>query len=196
MWLGQHPVPLSSGRMDVKYFLDTEFIDKGLTLDVISVGLVAEDGREYYAISTEFDPSRANAMVRAEVLPALEPTDSGLWKPLRRIRDELAVFTRGGAPEFWTWGGGAFDWLAILAIFGSSDNFPDGWPYGPFDLDQWLRQLEIERDDPRLPTHPGRAHHALADARHNRLAYEFLACYQRTWILEQARLASPPSPTR
>jgi 3' exoribonuclease, RNase T-like len=53
----------------MKYFLDTEFIegpqDKRFcgikvgetkpTIDLISIGLVSEDGREYYAISNEFN---------------------------------------------------------------------------------------------------------------------------------------------
>jgi hypothetical protein len=48
----------------MKYFIDTEFIEgfnKSLFgkrrhfIDLISIGIVAEDGREYYAISNEFD---------------------------------------------------------------------------------------------------------------------------------------------
>lgn len=33
----------------MKYFLDTEFHEDGKTIDLISIGIVAEDGREYYA---------------------------------------------------------------------------------------------------------------------------------------------------
>jgi hypothetical protein len=48
----------------MKYFLDTEFIEgfhkplfdkKRHFIDLISIGIVAEDGREYYAVSKEFD---------------------------------------------------------------------------------------------------------------------------------------------
>jgi len=38
----------------VRFFYDTEFIDNGRTIELISIGVVSEDGREYYAISTEF----------------------------------------------------------------------------------------------------------------------------------------------
>jgi hypothetical protein len=34
-----------------RYFYDTEFLDSGRVVDLISIGIVAEDGREYYAIS-------------------------------------------------------------------------------------------------------------------------------------------------
>ena len=53
----------------MKYFLDTEFLegtqkkrflgipygDTLNTIDLISIGIVAEDSREYYAISKEFN---------------------------------------------------------------------------------------------------------------------------------------------
>ena len=51
----------------MKYFLDTEFIEgtqKSIfnnkpTIDLISIGLVCEDGREYYAISKDFNLKEA-----------------------------------------------------------------------------------------------------------------------------------------
>lgn len=54
-----------------KYFLDTEFIEDGKIIDLISIALVCEDGREYYAISTEFNPCNANDWVRENVLKHL-----------------------------------------------------------------------------------------------------------------------------
>ena len=48
----------------MRYFYDTEFIDNGRTIELISIGVAAEDGREYYAISTEFDPEQAGRWVR------------------------------------------------------------------------------------------------------------------------------------
>lgn len=36
-----------------KYFVDTEFLENGRTIDLISIGIVASDGREYYAVSDE-----------------------------------------------------------------------------------------------------------------------------------------------
>lgn len=55
----------------MRYFYDTEFIEDGHTIELISIGVVAEDGREYYAVSTEFDPERAGSWVRTHVLPKL-----------------------------------------------------------------------------------------------------------------------------
>lgn len=54
----------------MRYFLDTEFIEDGKTIDLISIGIVAEDGREYYAINKEFSLRKAwkNVWVRENVL--------------------------------------------------------------------------------------------------------------------------------
>ena len=52
----------------MKYFLDTEFIEDGKTIDLISIGIVAEDGREYYAINSECDFPKANDWIKEKGL--------------------------------------------------------------------------------------------------------------------------------
>lgn len=37
----------------MRFWYDTEFIEDGKTIDLISIGIVAEDGREYYAVVEE-----------------------------------------------------------------------------------------------------------------------------------------------
>ena len=56
----------------MKYWLDTEFIAVPCTIDLISIGLVAEDGREFYAESSEVDWSNANPWTLENVRPQLE----------------------------------------------------------------------------------------------------------------------------
>lgn len=55
----------------MKYFLDTEFIEDGKTIDLISIALVAEDGRELYLCNQECDFSKACVWVRNNVLTKL-----------------------------------------------------------------------------------------------------------------------------
>lgn len=65
----------------MKYFIDTEFIEgikkkpffkrSGKTehfLHLISIGIVAEDGRRYYAISNEYDYNEASEWVQKNVI--------------------------------------------------------------------------------------------------------------------------------
>lgn len=64
----------------MKYFLDTEFIEafhkplfgkRRHFIDLISIGIVAEDGREYFAISREYDVKDASDWVRQNVINPL-----------------------------------------------------------------------------------------------------------------------------
>ena len=76
----------------MRYFYDTEFIDNGRTIELISIGVAAEDGREYYAVSTEFNPERAGSWVRRHVLPKLPSPASQVWRSRRQIRMDLEDF--------------------------------------------------------------------------------------------------------
>jgi len=51
-------------------FIDTEFTDF-VQIDLISIALVAEDGREFYAERTDYRHEDCNDFVRAAVVPVL-----------------------------------------------------------------------------------------------------------------------------
>src|ERR1700761_5160219 len=57
------PIPAAADHL-MRYFYDCEFIEDGRTIELVSIGVVDEAGREFYAVSTEFDPSRAIPWVR------------------------------------------------------------------------------------------------------------------------------------
>ena len=40
------------------YCYDTEFLEDGTTIELISIGIVASDGREYYAVNSDMDTER------------------------------------------------------------------------------------------------------------------------------------------
>lgn len=50
----------------MKIFYDTEFVDDGETIELVSIGMVAEDGREYYAVSNDFATSKKSLKKFAE----------------------------------------------------------------------------------------------------------------------------------
>ena len=58
-------------------FLDTEFTDFARP-DLISLALVSEDGREFYAERTDYDPERCSEFVRETVLPLLDELAAAL----------------------------------------------------------------------------------------------------------------------
>src|ERR671933_1662367 len=89
----------------VRFFYDCEFIEDGVTIDLISIGVVDEQGREYYAVSTEFDPQRAGECVRSHVLPKLPAPGDPAWRSRVAIRDTLLDFLTapGERVELWAW---------------------------------------------------------------------------------------------
>src|SRR5262245_10433135 len=105
-WSGAVVIPVCRGAYSahVRYFYDCEFIEDGRTIELVSIGVAAEDGREFYAVSNEFDPSTAGKWVRANVLPKLPPPSSPLWRSRTQIRDDLLKFLiprSGITPELW-----------------------------------------------------------------------------------------------
>ena len=161
----------------MRYFLDTEFNEMGphLPIDLISIGIVAEDGREFYAISTEFRAEDCNDWVQKSVLPHLLGTvRAGIGQAsLKEIREALLKFCgpeRYGRPEFWGYFAD-YDWVVFCQIFGTMVDLPKGWPMYCRDLEQWCDKL----GNPKLPKQASTEHNALCDARWNREVWEFLS---------------------
>ncbi|AKS33619.1 polyadenylate-specific 3'-exoribonuclease AS [Mycolicibacterium goodii] len=167
----------------MRYFYDTEFIDDGRTIELISIGVAAEDGREYYAISAEFDPGRAGPWVRRHVLPKLPSPSSKLWRSRRQIRAELEEFfgIDGDEPiELWAWVG-AYDHVVLCQLWGPMTELPAAIPR----FTRELRQLWEDHGSPRMPARPTDSHDALVDARHNLHRFQLITQGHKTPLYRQ-----------
>jgi hypothetical protein len=166
----------------MRYFFDTEFIESGAhkPIDLISIGIVAEDGRELYVISSEFNADEANDWVKANVLPHLGIRPDGdmsyrefhVPQKLATIAEWVKEFcdpAEYGAPEFWAYFAD-YDWVVFCQIFGSMVDLPKGFPMFCRDI----KQLACDCGNPGLPAQDSIEHNALNDARWNKLAYEYL----------------------
>lgn len=158
----------------MRYFLDTEFIEYPCTIDLISLALVCEDGRELYAVNAECDWSRANAWVRAHVLPQVFQ-ERHYWQPRAMIAETVRAFIGDDRPEMWGYYAD-YDWVVFCWLFGAMIDLPKGWPKYCRDVKQWCDRL----GNPKLPEVGKDAHHALHDARWIREAYAFLQHYEAT----------------
>jgi hypothetical protein len=138
----------------MKIYLDTEFIEDGRTIDLLSVGLVRDDGAEYYAEPRETDRTRADDWVKANVLPHL----TGVTTPRQIIAEEITAFV-GPAPEFWGYYC-AYDWVALCRLYGTLMDLPSGWPM----LCRDLRQLLDDRGHADITQPDDMPHHAMSDA--------------------------------
>lgn len=177
----------------MKYYLDTEFIESSerKTIDLISIGIVAEDGRKYYAISTEFDASLASEWVVENVLNKLPPrpksfnpseasprqvSESKAWKSRETIKQEILKFTNQDVSPIEFWAGWAdYDWVVFCWLFGNMIDLPKGYPFYCNDVIQWKNQLGLKREF--LPPKPENSHNALADAQWVKESYDVLKQY-------------------
>lgn len=153
----------------MRYFYDCEFIEDGRTIDLVSIAVVGEDGREFYGVSTEFNPDKAGKWVRANVLPKLPSPASKLWRSRARIREELYEFLcapQDGQVELWAWVG-AYDHVALCQLWGPMTALPLELPR----YTKEIKQLWEASGRPALPAAPDDAHDALADARHNKVRF-------------------------
>ena len=83
------------GAVAYRYFYDCEFIEDGRTIDLVSIGVVDEHGREFYAVSTEFDDTQAVPWVRRHVLDKLPSPADQAWRSRQRLRADLLEFLAG-----------------------------------------------------------------------------------------------------
>ncbi|SDP23903.1 protein of unknown function [Nakamurella panacisegetis] len=163
-----------------RYFYDCEFIEDGRTIELISIGVVAQDGREFYAVSTDFDPSTAGNWVRRNVLGKLPSPSDPSWRSRSRIRDDLFAFLMApGLPiELWAWYA-AYDHVVLGQLWGAMPAMPREVP----KLTKEIRQHWEAAGCPSIPE-PGKdRHNALADAR---LGYA-------RWLAADAVLSTPAS---
>ncbi len=165
----------------MRIFYDTEFIEDGVTIELISLGAVDESGREFYAVSTEFDQNRAGQWVRSHVLGKLPPPRDRAWRDRARIREDFLAFATasGERVELWAWIA-AYDHVALAQLWGSMPDLPRALPR----LTRDLRQRWEDVGKPTLPKAPADAHDALADARHNLRRWQVIEA-------ERARLGFP-----
>lgn len=174
----------------MKIFYDTEFIEDGCTIELISIGMVAEDGRELYRVVDDEGTLTAaveHAWLRANVIPSLPlivpsnpkyawdfDADHADWPNVQQrpqvVEDVRAFIGHTPQPELWAWYG-AYDHVALCQLFGRMTDLPDGVPMWTNDLKQEVVRL----GNPRLTQQPhGTEHNALADARWVRDTYRAL----------------------
>ncbi|TVT34380.1 polyadenylate-specific 3'-exoribonuclease AS, partial [Amycolatopsis rhizosphaerae] len=121
----------------MRFFYDTEFIEDGVTIDLVSIGVVDERGREFYAVSTDFDPAKAGPWVRENVLDKLPSPADKAWRSRSQIRADLLEFfgKPSGGIELWAWYA-AYDHVALAQLWGAMPDLPRQLPRFTRDLRQ------------------------------------------------------------
>jgi len=151
----------------MRYWFDTEFDERERVIHLISIGIVAEDGREYYAVNADYDEQMANPWLKENVLPFLVGQPR---LPRAQIRREVLAFFDPAPTEIWAYFG-EYDWVVLRQLVGHMVEWPAGWPLSHRNIAQWRDQLggtELPQQD------ANGLHHALEDARWTRSAWHHL----------------------
>lgn len=170
-----------------KIYLDTEFIDTGRAIELVSIGLIDEVGKELYLINGNVNLRKlmGHDWLRKNVVPHLpivevQPEALAQWDrdhaDFRLVVDRLEMRKRVLSfisartnPELWAWYA-AYDHVALCQLFGTMMGMPPAIPR----FTNELRQEHIRLGEPVLPRQKGSHHHALADARWDRAVGQHL----------------------
>lgn len=178
----------------MKVFFDTEFTGLHKNTTLISIGLVAEDGRSFYAENVEYDKSQIDDWLRDNVIANtsyLTKTDmmpstnldhyhhSGSLSMIRAdLKDWLSQFD---SVEMWS-DCLSFDWVLFCDLFGHAFKIPKNVYYIPFDICTLFKIAGIDPDINReefaeVSADEATKHNSLSDA------YTIRDCYNKL-ILE------------
>lgn len=168
----------------MRYYVDTEYVweprmrslpllgwgtaPEAAMFTLLSIGVVAEDGREFYRQNRHCYPD--TRFVAEHVWPVLDnldwwhhrDDDSFPWTTLHDMRLDLITFIGDDTPEFWG-DYAAFDYVALSMLMGDFADWPQTWPMHINDF----RQESIPSGSSAIP------HHALADARALKEAWDW-----------------------
>lgn len=189
-------------------YYDTEFLEDGQTIELISIGLVTSDGREYYAVCSEIDRwlgseklhnrisnhrwLMENVIPHLPLVHAPQRTDnSWIWsldkssllvKPRWVIANEVREFILAAPEPRQLWADyAAYDHVALCQLWGMMIHLPKGIPMWTHDLQQAAELIGV----PCMPSMPDTTeHNALDDARECQ--------YRRQWLINQTFNDEPP----
>ena len=140
-----------------KIFFDTEFTGLHQKTTLISIGLISECGKTFYAELTDYDKSQVDDWLEENVISKLlvrENSTVGLDLPDTRvvigsnnaIKDYLTEWlSQFEQVEMWS-DCLSYDWVLFNNIFGTAFDIPKNVYYIPFDICTLFKMNGIDPD--------------------------------------------------
>jgi len=180
-------------------FLDTEFTGLHSSSTLISLGMVCQSGKTFYAEFTDYDTTQISPWLKENVINKLQGNlpvaatgvITGNEVAVCGSRETIATVLRQwlaqfGVIEIWA-DVPAYDWILFCQLFGGAMHIPKNIFYAPFDIATLFRIKNLiepvgkyERDISRhefAGIDTGNQHHALNDA------LVVKACYKKLMML-------------
>ena len=184
----------------MKVFFDTEFTGLHQETKLISIGMVDEKGRAFYAESDYFDDGYANSedeiWIKENILPCLKFSGKNKWTPGNYIlhtgyresklfgnraciRDGIEKWVaKYDTVELWS-DCLSYDFVLFNDLWGHAFKIPKNVYYIPFDICTMFKLLNIDPDINREEfvgmTEGAEKHNALWDAKIIKACYEKMA---------------------
>lgn len=135
----------------MKYFFDTEFIDRGRTypLEILSIGMMSEDRRRLYLVRKSqgiwnIVRRMKDQWLQKNVVPVLynfPPTVLGI--EVIEFGDQILKFIQDDPhPEFWGYYAD-YDWVLFCQLFGRMVDLPQKFPQMCYDIRQELNNANL-----------------------------------------------------
>jgi hypothetical protein len=181
--------------MKTKIFFDTEFTGLHQNTTLISIGLISECGKTFYAELTDYDKSQIDEWLQKNVIDNLELQNTrpqisrfneytqrrDVYSNTEMLKKELTKwFSQFDECEIWS-DCLAYDWVLFNQIFGHAFNIPKNIYYIPFDICTLFKikgvNADISREDFCGYSDLNRSqnkHNALFDAKIIKMCYERL----------------------
>ena len=161
----------------MKVFFDTEFTGLHANTTLMSIGLVDEEGRTFYAELNDYDKSQVDEWLENNVVANFTGENTMNMQQLKlELTEWLAVYD---SVEIWS-DCLAYDWVLFNSIFGTAFDIPENIYYIPFDICTMMKlkgvDPDVDREEYAFNAVPATAqkHNALWDAQVIRACYENL----------------------
>lgn len=174
----------------VKVFFDTEFTGLHKDTTLISIGLISECGKTFYAELNDYDKSQVDEWLQENVIDKLKLNNEKWYAPPINNQNYIIKADKEGVMEhldMWLsqfetveiWSDClSYDWVLFNDLFGHAFNIPKNIYYIPFDICTLLKIKGVDPDISReqfaeLESNEDK-HNALWDAKVIKACYEKL----------------------
>ncbi len=171
-----------------KIFFDTEFTGLHQKTTLISIGLISECGKTFYAELTDYDKSQINDWLQENVIKHLYLTEDNIKKSTgnnRLMMGETSTIRMGlgnwlsqfESVEMWS-DCLSYDWVLFNQIFNHAFNIPENVYYIPFDICTLFHvkgiDPDVNREEFSNMKEVSQKHNSMSDARVIKACYEKL----------------------
>ena len=151
----------------MKLFYAAEFTGLHKNTTLISLGVIDENGRSFYAVCTDYDTTQVDSWLQSNVLDKLYEYDAPVVVGTRaEVKAALLEFLQDYESMHFVGDCISFGWVVFCDLFGGSMELPENISYMPMDI---CTMFYMKGLDPLSPREAFCGHTACTHLKHNAL---------------------------